>query len=283
MVIPMRAMLVVIGLLLINAAYANNLYQQEVTRARISDSHLDEVVEQIEQYKEFETQTLEFVPPFHFREARQLASKPVLCISCHGDLPHRKSPRSRTFVNMHSEFMACESCHFRPESAEIEYRWLNFSEASFGMEVMSVSNSSGASSDGVVQRHLSEPTQEKVRRLIPQPSARLVPFINEVAVVSLGENSPLMSDRKFTTWVAEEWRSDKVLERAKIKAKLHAPLDEKGPECVACHNAKEPMMDFNSLGASPRQIRALENNTVARFFDRFKHEEQKIRIIQLLR
>ena len=47
-----------------------------------------------------------------------------LCISCHGDVPHDKSKEIRAFLNMHSDFLACETCHIKIEKdSHKKYVW----------------------------------------------------------------------------------------------------------------------------------------------------------------
>ncbi len=43
------------------------------------------------------------------------------------------------------------------------------------------------------------------------------------------------------------------------------------------------MLDWKSLNASDRQIRAIEDNAIARFFARYKDKEQRLRMTELLR
>ncbi len=35
------------------------------------------------------------------------------CITCHGAIPHSRSPKVRAFLNMHNLFMTCQVCHVR--------------------------------------------------------------------------------------------------------------------------------------------------------------------------
>lgn len=45
-----------------------------------------------------------------------------MCIKCHGDIPHDKNKTIRAFLNMHSDFFACESCHIRLDDNK-KYTW----------------------------------------------------------------------------------------------------------------------------------------------------------------
>ncbi|MFC1592212.1 formate dehydrogenase subunit gamma, partial [Thermodesulfobacteriota bacterium] len=46
------------------------------------------------------------------------------CITCHGDLPHGRSEHSRSFLNMHNLYFACQTCHVRPQDgSRLVYYW----------------------------------------------------------------------------------------------------------------------------------------------------------------
>lgn len=65
---------------------------------------------------------------YNFHKTERLATPDSrnLCVSCHGDIPHDKKKETRAFLNMHSFFMACETCHIRSESrSETRFIWYN--------------------------------------------------------------------------------------------------------------------------------------------------------------
>jgi hypothetical protein len=39
-----------------------------------------------------------------------------ICIRCHGSVPHDGSKETRSFLNQHAFYLACETCHSRPEA-----------------------------------------------------------------------------------------------------------------------------------------------------------------------
>ncbi len=40
-----------------------------------------------------------------------------ICVSCHGNVPHDKTREIRSFLNMHTFYLACETCHSLPEES----------------------------------------------------------------------------------------------------------------------------------------------------------------------
>jgi len=74
-----------------------------------------------------------------------LSDKPIttdietapLCLRCHGNFCHNKSEEFRSYYNMHTFYIACETCHIRNESGNnLQFKW--FDDKS-GKELASVS------------------------------------------------------------------------------------------------------------------------------------------------
>jgi hypothetical protein len=49
-----------------------------------------------------------------------------LCLRCHGNFCHNKSEEFRSYYNMHTFFLACETCHIRKEpGSNIQFKWFD--------------------------------------------------------------------------------------------------------------------------------------------------------------
>jgi len=102
-------------------ALANPL-MLEMDQARPDAGELQRAKEQLEQPPVRAIVTPLFVPPFHKRENAP-ALPASFCRGCHQQNPHRSNVRKRAFLNMHSRYIACETCHWRPEGKQLEYAW----------------------------------------------------------------------------------------------------------------------------------------------------------------
>ncbi len=52
------------------------------------------------------------------------------CIVCHSPYPHGRIKQAQAIINLHTEFLACNSCHLKLEAGEeIQFAWLNPSGA----------------------------------------------------------------------------------------------------------------------------------------------------------
>ncbi|ADD67567.1 hypothetical protein Dacet_0787 [Denitrovibrio acetiphilus DSM 12809] len=61
---------------------------------------------------------------FHKSERKAVLDTQSLCVACHGDVPHDKKKEIRAFLNMHTFFMACETCHIKTgEGVETKFVW----------------------------------------------------------------------------------------------------------------------------------------------------------------
>ena len=230
-------------------AAAAPLYVEQVNLAATEKQKLQEAHKQIKEHKDIILKEDIFVSPFHKQSQKEVTDKKSFCQTCHQDPPHNKDKRKRSFLNMHSRYISCETCHFFPENVRLEYRWLNFN---------TTSNKS------------SNKTAAK----------RITPFYNEEAAI-------IFSDHELAIQAKETWNNKSGIavlnrERAKLKLRLHTPLSEEGPECLDCHNSKDPLLDLESLGFDKKEITKLQQHAIPRFFSRFKEEEQRLRMSDLL-
>ena len=220
---------------------------------------LREAGKQVDHYREPKISEVPGIQPFHKRNPGSETDRQPLCQLCHSALPHQESLRKRSFLNMHTRYIACETCHFQPQSVSFEYRWLDY----------------GASS-------CCEPTtaeasdKETVPSLIPRPAARIAPFFQ-------GRPALLFKDDPMAEEIRETWKAGEREAKARLKARLHVSLKKDGRRCADCHRRKQTLLDWKTLNASERQVRAIEDNAIARFFARYKDKDQRLRMTELLR
>ncbi len=104
-----------------SAALANPL-EREMDQARPDARELQRAKQQLEKPSPKGVETRLFVPPFHKRKDAPALSA-TFCRSCHQQYPHRSNVRKRAFLNMHSRYISCETCHWRPEGKQLTYAW----------------------------------------------------------------------------------------------------------------------------------------------------------------
>lgn len=222
-------------------AQAESLYVEQMKEVSPDQKTLANAYEQIEEYKEISIKENIFVPSFHKQKPAPKTDKKELCNNCHLLSPHRENERKRSFLNMHTRYISCLTCHFRPKAVSLEYRWLNFNEDS---------------------------NQQKAERIAP--------FYKDEAV-------SVFSTHEIAKQIVGDWQDKSLRQKAKIKARLHAPLSEGGPECLQCHDREEALLDFSTLGFTEKETEALQQHSIPRFFNRFSKDDQRLRMTDLLR
>jgi len=47
------------------------------------------------------------------------------CLICHSPYPHGKNTKAKAIMNLHTEFLTCQSCHLKYDHAKIKFGWIN--------------------------------------------------------------------------------------------------------------------------------------------------------------
>ncbi|WP_457673107.1 hypothetical protein [Thiolapillus sp.] len=102
-----------------------------------------------------------------------------------------------------------------------------------------------------------------------------------IAPVLDGEPVLTLADVPWARRLAQDWEQADKAEKARIKARLHQPLEEKGPECTACHDARDSLLDWKALGYEGGRIRELQDNPTAHFLQRTAPESPDDPVVRI--
>ena len=254
---------------------ADGLYLQTLNNTTLTPEQIQNSLKKLEEHKKITLRGKLEVPPFHNRGKVDESLANSFCTTCHLTPPHSKSVRTRTFMNMHTQYIACETCHFRPEGVQLSYQWQDTRDASAVHAMPELFRQA-------IQ------TEKKTRSLTRKtPVTQDVPGINPFyKITPYYQQQPvnLRNDDLFAKESKNIWEQDgDIKQKVERRALIHAPLSEKGPKCQACHTDKDPLLDLGVLGATEYQAEKIQNNIVTQFFSRYKEEEQRIRIMSLLK
>jgi len=245
-----------------------NPYIQDVIEASVESEKLEDALKQIRDIKEIGPNKKLSISPFHFRKQEDSDQKQeggVLCMQCHLNLPHQENENLRTFLNMHTQFVDCLSCHYKDNDKSIHYAWFDeklhlISSKKGGLEI---------SSDKV-----GDETEEN-QSLIPESKAKIHPVYRENIVT-------LSLDDEFSKLLEQLWKSSNEEQKAGLKLRLHTPIKEKGLKCTDCHQDKQSQLDLEALGANSKQAFGIENNVIAKFLEKANKDDKRIRLQGLL-
>jgi hypothetical protein len=201
--------------------------------------------EEMEQHRHFHV-----VAPEYPRWPENL--RPV-CFICHSDFPHGKSKRTRSLMNLHTQFLVCETCHIKekPETLVV-YRWYDpldnnprgpFYGTSYDPETGSLS---------------------KGKDLI----ARIAPFVklekaDNFRPAILSQDAPMARDyMKVRGKLSPE-------QRGAVKNKFHENINPKGRDCKNCHS-ENSILDFKKLGFADNRASNLKELSVVGLLSEYK-------------
>lgn len=249
------------------SAYADNAFVALVKQTEVTEKEVQDALTQLEKYKKIELKQNLSISPFHHQneidvDAKKKTKQPF-CQVCHLQKPHQANQRNRSFLNMHTDYISCETCHLKTKNIKLDYHWLAFSFPNTG-EMIYVANSPHYK---VVKATAS---------IIPRPGVRISPFMQGQPVLTF-------KDSDFSKDVEQKWKNLRTEEKAKLKAELHKPLNQKGVRCSGCHSEKESILNLELLGANVKESHGITSNTIANFFKRYKKDSDQFKMSDLLR
>ena len=141
-----------------------------------------------------------------------------MCLRCHGNFCHNKSEEFRSYYNMHTFFLACETCHIRKEQdSVILFKWFDDRTGTELKQVKGQDENYGA----------------KIVPVMPagQRFERLDVFPEEKLALDFMKNKDSYSPE----------------EKEKIKQQLMKHISRKPVTCEECH-CKQGYLNYSELG-----------------------------------
>jgi len=140
-----------------------------------------------------------------------------LCLRCHGNFCHAKSEKLRSFYNMHTFFLACETCHLRHAEAErLTFHWFD--------------DKTGA-------------RLEAIRGTDGNYGAKIVPVKENARLDVFPKEALALEYMKMKDTYSED-------EKKKKQEELMAHVTKEPITCEECHQEKS-YLDYASLGYDP--------------------------------
>ncbi|MBU4260826.1 MAG: cytochrome b/b6 domain-containing protein [Proteobacteria bacterium] len=172
-------------------------------------------------------------------------ANPQFCVTCHGTLPHSKAPDIRSFLNMHSYFMACEVCHDREEnfSGKFNYVWFD---------------------------NMTDEKVDKIEGSNGVYGSRLIPVL--VSDSNNGNEIRRMDEAEDPNFIKSYIAQKDILtpeEQGKAKVIIHKNMAKKPVQCTECHSSKQPYIDLARIGYSQKRAESLYRTEVADMINRY--------------
>lgn len=159
-----------------------------------------------------------------------------LCLKCHGNYCHEKSEKFRSFYNMHTFYLACETCHIRiPPEQTVTFTW--FDDKS-GKEINTLLGERG------------------------RYNAKIVP-------VKAGKRLDDFPRKQLALEYMQRKNSYSKNEKEAAQKKLMSHISEKALTCRECHK-KDGYLNFSRLGYNQLRIEKLTNLEILQLLEEYK-------------
>ncbi len=183
------------------------------------------------------------------------------CVYCHGQVPHESDPETRSFLNMHSFTVACESCHAVAEKGKGKwtFAWYDINSG----DIVS-------SPTMLVEENIFKgPFGDKNKKYYPTGNygAKIAPGYLDDGDFELLTTADDLSDAK--DYMEKHQQMSKV-ERKKAIAAMHRTVIEKPLECDQCHGDSKGYIPYKKLGYPPRRVRQLTDSAIVGLISKYE-------------
>ncbi len=175
------------------------------------------------------------------------------CLMCHSLLPHSKNIKIRVMLNMHSDFLNCETCHYKIKPENTHYTWFDMgvdNEITKGPKFGTHYDEATGMLEGM-DNHISKITPYHIN----------------------GEDSKEILFMAQGHKMAQDYIKvkDKLTpgQRDLAKKKFHGEIDSKGWECRQCHK-RQGVLKLEKLNFSERRKLEIENLEIVGMYDRYE-------------
>lgn len=192
--------------------------------------------------KEFKThrQAEEHRHFHHFVESPQPPEElRSTCFICHSNLPHNKTKKIRAMLNMHTNYLACETCHLKTDEQQtVFYQWHSPVEKNPQGPFFGTAYDPETGELEMARDHFSKIVPFREQNEKPTPILHM-------------QNAPLARDfQRVRDRLTPEQREG-------VTQRFHLDILAKGPECRICHSSNG-RLDFRALGFSPKRTIDIE-------------------------
>lgn len=178
--------------------------------------------------------------------------KTNICTRCHGNAPHFESKETRSFLNMHSFYLACETCHSVPKNGEPAwvFRW-------YDKDTGKISENPRMLVD--IENSFTHRHKKGEYMIYGDYGVKIAPSMNHNKTISFLYNEKDMA--MVEEYINERDQLD-LKQKSERNTLIHSKTSKRAVTCQNCHREKQPYIPFNELGYPPTRLRELTNNPV---------------------
>lgn len=174
------------------------------------------------------------------------------CIRCHGNSPHVESKKARAFMNMHTFYLACETCHSPPGEGAPPwtFRWHDKKTGKVVPNPRAIVKIEDAYRDRGTAREFP---------VYGDYGAKITPASKEAGEPALLHGTKDME--QVERYLAERDRVSAGDKKERLDV-FHKKVGKEAVGCQSCHRQDRPYISFAELGYPPTRLRELADNPV---------------------
>lgn len=181
------------------------------------------------------------------------------CIRCHGNSPHVESKKARAFMNMHTFYLACETCHSSPGEGAPPWTF-QWHDKKTGKAV--------ANPREILKIEESYRDQKMAHEypVYGDYGAKITPVSKEAGEPRLLHSSDDMQE--VDRYLANRERASAGEKKEKLEI-FHRKVSKEAVRCQSCHREDRSYIPFAELGYPPTRLRELVNNPVVGMLQKY--------------
>lgn len=186
--------------------------------------------------------------------------KASICVQCHGNVPHDASREVRSFLNMHTFYLACETCHSVPEDSSVDrgFSWYNKDTGRIEDNPLALVKIEGM---------FANEEEERQYPVYGNYGAKIAPSYNDSGEIKLLHGQKEMA---FAERYKKEQERLAPEKKSQMKKVIHRKVSKEPVQCKQCHQEEAPYIPFAELGYPPTRVRELTNVGVVGMIRKYK-------------
>jgi len=175
------------------------------------------------------------------------------CVRCHGNVPHDESKEIRSFLNMHTFYLACETCHSSPVkgSPAWEFGWY---DKNTGKQI----HNPRALLD--IEKSYTSKDEKWQYPIFGNYGAKITPAVKKDGKLNLLHGEKEMD---FVVRYLNDQKNLEPAQKSQMKKVIHRKVSKEPVQCKTCHqNGKNQYIPFASLGYPPMRVNELTDLAV---------------------
>ncbi|MDH5517692.1 MAG: hypothetical protein OEY36_07720 [Gammaproteobacteria bacterium] len=182
------------------------------------------------------------------------------CVQCHGNVPHDESREIRSFLNMHTFYLACETCHSMPDkdSKPWLFKWYDKDSGKIAHNPKDLIKIEDLNASKDAKRQYP---------VYGNYGAKIAPAENDS-----GEIKFLHGKKEMAFAQSYKTKQDLLTpeKKSQMKRVIHRKVSKKPVQCKQCHQEDQPYISFAELGYPPSRVKELTNVGAVGMIEKYK-------------